>query len=86
MKVLLINGSPHKEGTTYAALKEAEKVLKSEGIDTEILHIGTAGVRGCSVCLGCKDGGGCVIEPMMKYALTAYLALSLLPITIPLPT
>ena len=68
MKVLLINGSPHKEGTTNAALKEAEKVLKNEGIETEILHIGTAGVRGCSVCLGCKDGSGCVIDDNVNAA------------------
>lgn len=68
MKVLLINGSPHNEGTTYASLKEAEKILNNEGIETEILHIGTAGVRGCSVCLGCKDGGGCVIKDTVNEA------------------
>ena len=28
MKVLLVNGSPHKEGCTYTALKEVEKELK----------------------------------------------------------
>ena len=27
MKVLLVNGSPHKEGCTYTALKEVEKEL-----------------------------------------------------------
>ena len=32
MKVLLINGSPHKNGTTYAALSEVAKTLKEEGI------------------------------------------------------
>ena len=30
MKVLMINGSPHKEGNTYIALHEMEKVFGSE--------------------------------------------------------
>ena len=34
MKVILVNGSPHKEGCTYTALLEVEKELKAEGIET----------------------------------------------------
>ena len=41
MKVLLFNGSPHKEGCTYTALKEIENTLKEEGINSEIYQIGT---------------------------------------------
>ncbi len=41
MKVLLINGSPHKDGCTYTALKEIAGQLEKEGIDSEIYHIGT---------------------------------------------
>jgi len=33
MKVLLVNGSPHKEGCTYTALSEVAKTLNAEGID-----------------------------------------------------
>ena len=62
MKVLLINGSPHKAGTTYTALCEAEKILKEEGIETELLQVGSSAVRGCAGCLGCKKGEGCVID------------------------
>lgn len=36
MKVLLVNGGPHKEGCTYTALKEVAKTLNEEGVDTEI--------------------------------------------------
>ena len=28
MKVILVNGGPHKEGCTYTALKEVEKTKK----------------------------------------------------------
>ena len=45
MKVLMINGSPHKEGNTYIALHEMEKIFSREGIETEILHIGNRDIR-----------------------------------------
>ena len=62
MKVLLINGSPHKNGTTFAALTEAKNALLSEGIEAEIVNIGSLGIRGCTGCLYCKKAGKCVID------------------------
>ena len=41
LKVLLINGSPRKEGNTYLALMEVSKQLEKNGIATELLQIGT---------------------------------------------
>ena len=35
MKVLLVNGSPNGHGCTYTALKEIEKTLRAEGVETE---------------------------------------------------
>ena len=46
MKVLMINGSPHKEGNTYIALKEMEKIFTAEGIGSEIIQVGNKPVRG----------------------------------------
>lgn len=40
MHVLLINGSPHKDGCTFTALSEAAAQLKKRGIDSEIFWIG----------------------------------------------
>lgn len=45
MKVLLVNGGPHKEGCTYTALQEVSKTLNEEGIQTEIFWIGNKPVR-----------------------------------------
>ena len=45
MKVLLINGSPHAEGSTYTALQEFAVTLEKEGIKTEMLHIGNQAIR-----------------------------------------
>ena len=62
MKVLLLNGRPHAHGTTEAALSEAARVLKEEGIDTEIYHLGTAAVHGCIDCRSCGKTGRCVFQ------------------------
>lgn len=59
MKVLLINGSPHANGCTYTALSEVARALEGEGIETEILHIGSGPVRGCIGCGGCARKGDC---------------------------
>ncbi len=40
MKVLLLNGSPRKEGCTYTALCEVAEELKKNGIESEIMHAG----------------------------------------------
>ena len=60
MKVLLINGSPHKNGCTYTALNEMAGVLQQAGIETTIFHIGSAPVGGCVGCGGCAKAGKCV--------------------------
>ena len=39
MKVLLLNGSPQIDGCTKRALKEVEKTLNIEGIETEIIDV-----------------------------------------------
>ena len=40
MKVLLVNGSPHKDGCTYTALCEVSEALNEQGIDTDIFWLG----------------------------------------------
>ena len=62
MKVLLFNGSPHKEGCTYTALEEITKTLKEEGIDSEIYQIGTGSITPCRGCGACAKIGRCVIN------------------------
>lgn len=59
MKVLLINGSPNKEGCTYTALREVEKTLQKNGIDTELLYLGKKPIAGCIACMNCKKTGHC---------------------------
>lgn len=64
MKVLMLNGSAHKSGTTYRALTEIGTVLKQEGIDYEIFQMGGGPIRDCIGCGQCKKqaGEGCVFD------------------------
>ena len=62
MKVLLVNGSPNKEGCTYTALTEVAGALQKNGIDTEIFHIGRKPVHGCIACNRCEDLGRCTFD------------------------
>ncbi len=55
MKVLLVNGSPRKEGNTYVALNEFAQQLAENGIQSELVWIGTKPVRGCIACNSCHD-------------------------------
>lgn len=66
MKVLLINGSPHPKGNTYAALHEMEKTFAKEGIDTELLSIGNQAIRGCIACRSCSQTGKCCFDDMVN--------------------
>ena len=72
MKVLLFNGSPHKNGCTYTALEEIAKTLKEEGIDNEIYQIGIKPIGACRGCYACGKIGKCVIDdevnPFLEYA------------------
>lgn len=60
MKVLLLNGSPHANGCTRAALAEVERALQAEGVETECLHVAAKPVRGCIGCGGCAKTHRCV--------------------------
>ena len=62
MKVLLINGSPHKNGCTATALAEMIKIFEKEGIETKLIQIGNQSIRGCVSCGYCAKNGKCVVR------------------------
>lgn len=66
MKVLLINGSPKADGCTAEALKEAEKTLNEEGIETELIQVGKRNIRGCIACGYCVSTGKCVFDGIVN--------------------
>lgn len=62
MKVLLINGRPHREGCTYTALCEVSRALNDNGVDTDIFWIGNKALSGCIACKKCQGTGKCVFQ------------------------
>lgn len=62
MKVILVNGSPHKQGCTYTALAEIKKTLETNGIETEEFWLGNKPIAGCIGCGSCLETGKCFIN------------------------
>lgn len=66
MKVLLLNGSPHKDGCTATALHEVENQLNELGIETKWYHIGNQAIRGCVACGYCRKNNQCVFDDLVN--------------------
>ena len=62
MKVLLINGSPNKNGCTYTALSEIKNTLDEDGIGADIYWIGKKPIGGCIACYRCTEKRECVFN------------------------
>jgi flavin reductase len=58
-KVLLVNGSPHKEGCVFTALTEIATTLKDEGVDSTLFWVGNQPVAGCIGCGACVGKRRC---------------------------
>ncbi|MBP5412595.1 MAG: flavodoxin family protein [Bacteroidales bacterium] len=66
MNVLMINGSPNKQGNTYMALHEMQKVLEADGVQVNMVHIGHETISGCIGCRKCRESGKCVFNDMVN--------------------
>lgn len=64
MKILGINGSPHREGNTSLLIKEVFKPLEAEGFKTELYQLGGKPIHGCTACGKCREAkdGKCHIK------------------------
>ena len=61
-KVLILNGSPRKDGNTTVAVKKMEKVFVENGVECETIQIGSKAIRGCIACNYCYKNGKCSIN------------------------
>lgn len=62
MKVLLVNGSPRKEGCTHTALSVVADELRAAGVEADEFWIGSKPIAGCMGCYQCGKRGSCVIS------------------------
>jgi len=65
-RILLLNGSAHHHGCTATALEEMIRVFDAEKIETELIQVGSAGIRGCISCNKCSDAGRCVFDDLVN--------------------
>lgn len=66
MKVLIINGSPRKDGNTSIAIREMVKIFEKERIDAEVVQVGAEAVRGCIACGRCAGTEKCVFNDVVN--------------------
>ena len=66
MKVLLLNGSPKRNGNTAFALSQMTEVFAQQGIETEIIQVGSQPLRGCMACGACHKTGNCVMDDLVN--------------------
>jgi multimeric flavodoxin WrbA len=65
--VMLVCGSPNKNGCTNRALDEIEATLKADGINVLRHWIGKGAVPGCQACKWCADHEGrCVYDDQVN--------------------
>lgn len=62
MQVLLVNGSPHSQGHTQAALAVVEQALNRREVDTAWFQVGKRPVRGCIDCRQCLLTHRCAFD------------------------
>lgn len=66
MKELILNGSPRVGGNTSIAVDEIVKTLTEEGIESEVVQVGSKDIRGCIACRKCAEIGKCVFDDIVN--------------------
>ena len=66
LKVLLLNGSPRKDGNIALALSEMEKVFAELGVEYETIRLGREDIRGCIACESCRRTHRCVFNDIVN--------------------
>ena len=53
MKIVIINGSPRKNGNCETAIKKMAAIFEERQIDVKVLQIGNKKIQGCMACNKC---------------------------------
>ena len=62
MKVLIITGSPHANGTSSYLAKQFMKGAKDKGHEVNLVDAGNLQIRGCLGCNYCRSHGNVCIK------------------------
>lgn len=61
MKVLILNGSPRRNGKVSQILHTMEKRLQDNGNETEFVDVHTLNFKCCIGCMKCRESGKCIL-------------------------
>ncbi|MFO8013151.1 MAG: flavodoxin family protein [Phycisphaerae bacterium] len=66
--IVVLQGSPHREGNTAALVGHLADAARAEGATVEVFHLHDMAISPCTGCEGChKEGAdGCVIDDRMN--------------------
>ena len=65
-KVLMLNGSPRKDGNIALAFREMEKVFEENNVEYENILLGRMDIRGCIACETCRQTDKCVFNDIVN--------------------
>ena len=74
MKVLILNGSPHVEGNVSVAIAELVKTFSADGVESEVVNVGSQSISGCRACYACGKLGKCVIDDAVNATAAKFAA------------
>ena len=61
-KILILNGSPRKNGKTASLVKAFTEGAQSAGNEVKDLYLAGMRISGCLGCEACKKNGGCCVQ------------------------
>jgi multimeric flavodoxin WrbA len=65
-KIIALNGSPRKEGSTAALVDEIFKTAREKGAETKSYNLNGMNISSCQSCYSCKPQGRCVLPDDMQ--------------------
>ena len=65
-KVLLLSGSPKKDGNTAQLLKDCARVIEENGVKAEVVSLAGQSVAACKACGKCEQTGECAIDDIVN--------------------
>jgi len=61
-KVILLSGSPNKNGNTVQVMMECEKIIKENGLEAEIISLAGKKIAACIACRKCAELKKCALN------------------------
>jgi multimeric flavodoxin WrbA len=61
-RIIILNGSPRKEGNTARILEECSKAIEARGVEARIISLAGKNIASCKACYSCRETGRCAID------------------------